>query len=286
MLPSFLLSLREGLEAALIIGIVFGALQKIRRTDLAPALWMGTLAALGVSILTAVILTLFGLSLEDGAEQIYEGITMLLAAGILTWMIFWMSGQAKNIKTELEEGINKAVATTGKRAVFGLAFLAVVREGVELALFITAAFFAGSSENVTTNIILTLTGVVLGLGTAVLLGWSLLAATARLNLRRFFQITGYLLILFAAGLVAHGIHEFNEVGWIPSIIEHVWDVNTIVDETSVVGELLKTLFGYNGNPSLTEVVGYFVYLAVAIFFFTRTTTTQTIVKKNSVQSPA
>lgn len=212
MLPSFLLSLREGLEAALIIGIVFGALQKIRRTDLAPALWMGTLAALGVSILTAVILTLFGLSLEDGAEQIYEGITMLLAAGILTWMIFWMSGQAKNIKTELEEGINKAVATTGKRAVFGLAFLAVVREGVELALFITAAFFAGSSENVTTNIILTLTGVVLGLGTAVLLGWSLLAATARLNLRRFFQITGYLLILFAAGLVAHGIHEFNEVG--------------------------------------------------------------------------
>ncbi|HNM38067.1 MAG TPA: FTR1 family protein, partial [Anaerolineales bacterium] len=281
-----LLSLREGLEAALIIGIVLGALQKIRRTDLAPALWMGTLAALGVSILTAVILTLFGLSLEDGAEQIYEGITMLLAAGILTWMIFWMSGQAKNIKTELEDGINKAVATTGKRAVFGLAFLAVVREGVELALFITAAFFAGNSENVTTNIILTLTGVVLGLGTAVLLGWSLLAATARLNLRRFFQITGYLLILFAAGLVAHGIHEFNEVGWIPSIIEHVWDVNAVVIETSVVGELLKTLFGYNGNPSLTEVIGYFVYLAVAVFFFTRTTTTQPVAKKNPVQSPA
>ena len=286
MLPSFLLSLREGLEAALIIGIVLGALQKIRRTDLAPALWTGTFAALGVSILTAVILTLFGLSLEDGAEQIYEGITMLLAAGILTWMIFWMSGQAKNIKSELEEGINKAVATTGKRAVFGLAFLAVVREGVELALFITAAFFAGSSENVTTNIILTLTGVVLGLGTAVLLGWSLLAATARLNLRRFFQITGYLLILFAAGLVAHGIHEFNEVGWIPSIIEHVWDVNAVVNETSVVGELLKTLFGYNGNPSLTEVIGYFVYLAVAVFFFTRTTTTQPVAKKNPVQSPA
>ena len=286
MLPSFLLSLREGLEAALIIGIVLGALQKIRRTDLAPALWMGTFAALGISILTAVLLTLFGMSLEETAEQIYEGVTMLLAAGILTWMIFWMSGQAKNIKTELEEGVNKAAATTGKRAVFGLAFLAVVREGVELALFITAAFFAGNSENVTTNIILTLTGVVLGLGTAVLLGWSLLAATARLNLRRFFQITGYLLILFAAGLVAHGIHEFNEVGWIPSIIEHVWDVNTVIDETSVVGELLKTLFGYNGNPSLTEVIGYFVYLVVAVFFFTRTTTAQPAVKKSPVQSPA
>lgn len=285
MLPSFLLSLREGLEAALIIGIVFGALQKIRRTDLAPALWMGTLAALGVSILTAVILTLFGMSLEETAEQIYEGITMLLAAGILTWMIFWMSKQSKTIKSELEDGVNKAALTTGKRAVFGLAFLAVVREGVELALFITAAFFAGSSENVMTNIILTLTGVVLGLGTAVLLGWSLLAATARLNLRRFFQVTGYLLILFAAGLVAHGIHEFNEVGWIPSVIEHVWDVNAIVDERSVFGELLKTLFGYNGNPSLTEVIGYFTYLAVAAYFFTRTTV-QPAAKKVTAQASA
>ncbi len=286
MLPSYLLSLREGLEAALIIGIVFGALQKIRRTDLAPALWMGTFAALGVSILTAIILTLFGMNLEGAAEQIYEGVTMLLAAGILTWMIFWMSKQSKNIKSDLEDGVNKAALTTGKRAIFGLAFFAVVREGVELALFITAAFFAGNSENVTTNIILTLTGVVLGLGTAVLLGWSLLAATARLNLRRFFQITGYLLILFAAGLVAHGIHEFNEVGWIPSVIEHVWDVNAVVDESSVFGELLKTLFGYNGNPSLTEVIGYFTYLAVAAYFFTRTTLQPVAKKESSAQSPA
>lgn len=276
MLPSYLLSLREGLEAALIIGIVFGALQKIRRTDLAPALWLGTLSAIGVSAITAVILTLFGLSLEGPAEQVYEGITMLLAASVLTWMIFWMSTQAKNIKSDLEEGVNKAAVTTGKRAIFWLAFVAVVREGVELALFITAAFFAGTSENVTTNTILTLAGVVLGLGTSVLLGWSLLAATARLNLRRFFQITGYLLILFAAGLVAHGIHEFNEIGWIPSIIEHVWDMNAIIDEKSFVGELLKTLFGYNGNPSLTEMIGYFTYLATAGYFFTRKSVSQPV----------
>ena len=135
MLPSYLLSLREGLEAALIIGIVLGALRKIRRTDLAPALWLGTLAAVGVSILVAILLTLFGLSLEGSAEQIYEGFTMLIAAGILTWMIFWMSGQARHLKGELEEGVNKAAAhfSTGKRAIFWLAFVAVVREGVELA---------------------------------------------------------------------------------------------------------------------------------------------------------
>jgi high-affinity iron transporter len=180
-----------------------------------------------------------------------------------------MNSQSKNIKTDLEEGVNKAAGSTGRRAIFWLAFVAVVREGVELAFFITAAFFAGSNESVATNTISTLAGVVLGLGTSILLGWSLLAATARLNLKRFFQVTGYLLILFAAGLVAHGIHEFNEAGLIPNIIEHVWNVNSIVDETSVFGELLKTLFGYNGNPSLTEIIGYLAYLASVMFLFTR-----------------
>ncbi|MBI5953586.1 MAG: FTR1 family protein [Chloroflexi bacterium] len=276
MLPSYLLSLREGLEAALIIGIVLGALRKIHRTDLSPALWLGTLSAVGVSLLAAILLAMLGLSFEGRAEQIYEGITMLLAAGILTWMIFWMSSQARNIKSELEEGVSKAAAhhATGRRAIFWLAFVAVVREGVELALFITAAFFTGNNDNVTTNTILTLTGVLLGLGTSILLGWSLLATTARLNLKRFFQVTGYLLILFAAGLVAHGIHEFNEAGWIPSIVEHVWDVNAVIDEKSVFGELLKTLFGYNGNPSLTEMIGYFAYLASVLFFFNRKTVKQ------------
>jgi high-affinity iron transporter len=277
MLPSYLLSLREGLEAALIIGIVLGALRKINRTDLSPALWLGTLSAVGISLLVAILLAMLGLSFEGRAEQIYEGITMLLAAGILTWMIFWMNTQAKNIKSELEEGVNKATAryaTGGRRAIFWLAFVAVVREGVELALFITAAFFTGNNDNVTTNTILTLTGVVPGLGTSILLGWSLLATTARLNLKRFFQVTGYLLILFAAGLVAHGIHEFNEAGWIPNLIEHVWNVNSIIDETSVFGELLKTLFGYNGNPSLTEMIGYFAYLASVLFFFNRKTVKQ------------
>jgi high-affinity iron transporter len=281
MVSSFLLSLREGLEAALIIGIVLGALRKIRRTDLAPALWFGTLAAVAVSVLTSVLLTLFGLSLEGTAEKIYEGITMFLAAGILTWMIFWMSGQARHLKGELEDGVNKAAASAGKSSIFWLAFFAVVREGVELALFITAAFFAGNNEQVGANTIQTLAGVVLGLGTAVLLGWSLLATTVRLDLRRFFQITGLLLILFAAGLVAHGIHEFNEINWIPSIVEHVWDVNSIVDETSVSGELLKTLFGYNGNPSLTEMIGYAGYLIIVTFLFTRSTS----VKKSDVKTP-
>jgi len=269
MLPTYLLSLREGLEAALIIGIVLGAVNKIRRTDLTLAVWFGTLSAVAVSILTAVILTSFGMSLEDEAEEIFEGITMLIAAGILTWMIFWMGKQARFLKSELEDGVNKAAASTGKRAVFWLAFVAVVREGVELAIFITAALFAGSSGEANSNIIQVLAGTILGLGTAALLGYTIFATTLRLDLRRFFQVTGLLLILFAAGLVAHGVHEFNEVGWIPAIVEHVWDVNTILDEGSLIGQLLQTLFGYNGNPSLTEIIAYFAYIAIVIVFWRR-----------------
>jgi high-affinity iron transporter len=257
MLPSFLLSLREGLEAALIIGIVFGALAKINRTDLSSALWLGVGSAAGVSVVAGILLTLIGVELEGAAEQIFEGITMLLAAGILTWMIFWMSRQSRHLKGELESGVNKAVATTGKQALFSLAFFAVVREGIELAIFLVAAFFA--TDTAPASAISTIAGAVLGLFTAILLGWSLFASTVRLDLRRFFQVTGVLLILFAAGLVAHGVHEFNEVGWIPAVIEHVWDMNTIINENSFGGELLKTLFGYNGNPSLTEVIAYVLY---------------------------
>jgi high-affinity iron transporter len=270
MLPTYLLSLREGLEAALIIGIVLGALNKIRRNDLSPAVWLGALSAVAISALAAVLLTTFGMSLEGEAEEVFEGVTMLIAAGILTWMIFWMSKQARFLKGELEAGVDKA-ATTGKRAMFWLAFIAVVREGIELALFLTAAFFVGDQGPLTSNVTQTLAGSILGLGTAALLGWAIFATTVRLDLRRFFQVTGFLLILFAAGLVAHGVHEFNEVGWIPAIVEHVWDVNTILDENSMVGSLLQTLFGYNANPSLTEVISYLGYLAIVTMLWKRDT---------------
>jgi high-affinity iron transporter len=269
MLATYLLSLREGLEAALIIGIVLGAVSKIHRKDLTSSVWLGTLSAIGISIITAVVLTSFGMSLEDGAEQIFEGITMLIAAGILTWMIFWMGKQARFLKSELEDGVNKAAASTGKRAVFILAFMAVVREGVELAIFITAAFFAGDPSQLMSNTIQTLAGTILGLGTAALLGYTIFATTLRLDLRRFFQVTGIMLILFAAGLVAHGVHEFNEIGWVPVIVEHIWDVNMILDENSVAGQLLKTLFGYNGNPALSEMIVYFAYIIVTSIFWRR-----------------
>jgi len=260
MLPSYLLSLREGLEAALIIGIALGALRQIRRPDLAPAVWLGTLSAAVVSTLAAILLTQLGLSLQGSAEQVFEGIAMLLAAGILTWMIFWMNSEGQHLRAQLENGVSRAVSSADRRALYWLAFVAVVREGIELALFLTASFFVGNNADVDSNTIQILAGATLGLGTAALLGWTLFATTVRLDLRRFFQVTGFLLVLFSAGLVAHGVHEFNELSWIPAVIDPLWDVNAFIDETSLPGQLLRTLFGYNGNPSLTEMAAYFFYL--------------------------
>jgi len=257
-LPSYLLSLREGLEAALVVGIVLGALRQMHRTDLVFSVWGGVLAASITSILAAVLLTTFGLSLHDPVEAIFEGITMLLATAVLTWMIFWMSRQSRHIKGQLEAGVRQAALSSGKRGLFMLAFLAVVREGIELALFLTAATFASDG-------IQTITGTFLGLFTSILLGWSLFATSVRLDLRRFFQVTGVLLIMFAAGLVARSVSEFIEVGWFPALVEHVWNLNPILSEESTLGQILGTLFGYNGSPSLMAVITYIAYF-VAIWF--------------------
>ncbi len=262
MLPAFLLSLREGIEAALIIGIVLGSLVRIRRSDLAPAVWWGVLAATALSVLAAVGLTAVGFELEGQAEEIFEGVTMFVAAGILTWMVFWMSAQARHIKGELEAGVSQAAMTTGAMALFWLAFVAVVREGLELAIFLAAAVFAGDAGDASVSAAQTVAGAILGLGTAALLSWTLFATTLRLDLRRFFQVTGVLLILFAAGLVAHGVHELNDAGIIPAVVAHVWDFSALIPEDSFVGTLLATLFGYNADPSLTEVLAFVGYLAV------------------------
>jgi len=276
MLPGFLLALREGVEAALIIGIVLGALRKTNRTDLNRVVWLGAGSAAIVSLLAAGLLIGIGVSLEGRTEQIYEGVAMLVAAGLLTWMIFWMRHQSARLKIELESGVKQA-AIGGEKAIFSLAFLAVMREGVELAFFLTATALAAGT-------LPSLLGALLGLAAAILLGWLLYASSLRLDLGRFFNLTSALLILFAAGLVAHGVHELNEAALIPPLIEHVWDINDILPETSVFGELLKALFGYNGNPSLSEAIayaGYFLALWLVILLAPRRLVSPASIKNGS-----
>ena len=257
MLASFLLSLREGLEAALIIGIVLGVLVKLKRTDLNGVVWRGVGLAALLSLLAAIALNLLGMEFEGKGEEIFEGVAMLLAAGVLTWMILWMKNHGGTLKSEIEEQTNQAALGKGQKALFALAFLAVFREGIELALFLLAA-------RLTSSPLQTISGALLGLSGAAVLGWILFTSTMKLSLRNFFGATNILLIIFAAGLVGLGVHEFNEAGIIPSVIEHVWDFNGILSDKSEVGLLLKALVGYNGNPSLTEVSAYVSYLVVLV----------------------
>lgn len=252
MLPSFLLALREGVEAALILGIVLSTLRTLQRTNLNRSVWAGAFVAGLASLGVAIALRLVGASLEEPAEQIFEGISMLLAAGILTWMLFWVNRQARHQRSSIEQQVRNSLAG---RPIFWLAFLAVFREGVELALFLLAV----GSQSAPLQTIL---GAILGLAAAVLLGWLTFHSSRRLSLRAFFQATNVLLLLVAAGLVAHGSHEFVEIGWLPTLIDPLYDVNGFLNENSILGSLLKALFGYNGNPSLLEALVYASYLAI------------------------
>jgi high-affinity iron transporter len=262
MIAALVLAFREGLEAALILGIVLGVLRRVGRRDQVNIAWLGAGLAALLSIGAGIGLYALGISFEGVVEEIFEGLAMFLAAGVLTWMIFWMDRQGRHIQAELERDVHRAATSSGTWAIFSLAFLAVLREGIELALFLTAATFASTAAA-------TLLGGLLGLGLAALAGWLIFATTARLDVRTFFRVTSILLIFFAAGLVAHGIHELNEAGVIPAVIEHVWDINPILDENSGGGQILKALLGYNGNPSLTEVLAYVCYWVIVLLALRR-----------------
>ncbi len=251
---AFLIVLREGIEAALIVGIVLGVLTRLGHTAMKRYVWLGTGGAVALSLLAGGILYSVGVSFSGRAEEIFEGTTMLTAAALLTWMIFWMRTHGRQLVRQLEEETREAIAVGGW-ALFAVAFVAVLREGLETALFLVAAIFQTSAFS-------TLVGGSLGLGAALLIGVLIFTASLQVNLRTFFNVTGLLLLLVAAGLVAQGIHEFQEAGIVPVIIEHVWNVNPILDEKSTLGSFLQALFGYNGNPSLLEVLVYAIYLVV------------------------
>jgi high-affinity iron transporter len=280
MLAGFLLALREGIEAVLIISIMLGMLKKMNRNDRAPVVWLGVAGAALLSVATAIILGVVGAEFEGAAELAFEGFTMLFAAAVLTWMIFWMQKQGRQIQQGLEAEVREAMSGRQTAALFSVAFLAVLREGIELALFLTAVNFSGAAVGGEAPILGWLGGV-LGLLAAIVIGWLMYESAIKLNLRRFFQLTSIVLIFFAAGLVSHAVHEFSELGWLPSVVQHVYDLNPIVPETSTLGQFLKALFGYSGSPSLTEMlayVGYFVVVLGLVWLFNRKPTVEVPVK--------
>jgi high-affinity iron transporter len=262
MLQSFIILFRETLEAALVIGIVLGYLVRTGQNEYRKAVYLGLAAGVAASILGALGFQLLAGGFSGRAEQIFEGTTMLAGAVLLTTLIVWIL--RKNAKTaELERKVANRIDGTRRTGLFLLIFFAVLREGIESVIFLSASRFS-SGEN-------SLLGAALGLATAAALGLLLFRGALRINLRSFFTATNVLLILFAAGLVAGGVHELQEAGVIPVVLEHVWDINPAVSgdgypvlhENGLIGSIAKGLFGYNGNPSLLELLAYLLYLASA-----------------------
>ena len=263
MLSSLLIILREGLEAALIIGIILAYLSRTGNRQGFKPVWLGTGLAIVVSLLVGGIIYLVAGEMSGRTEGIFEGIAMFVAVGVLTWMIFWMRRQSVSIKDHLQAQIQSALMKSSSFALVMLAFVVVVREGIETALFLFAS--TSMAESTAASFI----GGIVGLIIAIIIGYSIYKGSSRLNLRTFFNATSVVLLLFAAGLLAHGVHEFHEAGLIAPVVEHVWDINHILPENSTFGGFLKAIIGYNGNPSLVEVIVYPLYLVVTSVVYFR-----------------
>jgi high-affinity iron transporter len=263
---AFLVALREGIEAALIISILLAYLRQIEQTDRQHLVWWGAGLAVVVSIAIGAVIFAAGAEFDGTGEQVFEGLVTLAAVGVLTWMIFWMRRQGARVKSELQEKVDAALMTGGV-ALGGLAFVAVVREGVETALFIFAAAKGTAVES--GGVWEQLLGAALGLVLAAGLGVLLYRGGIRMNLRSFFRYTGALLIIVAAGLFAFGIHELQEAGWLPFLTGTAFDISGTLPDDSGVGGIFRALFGYQANPTWLEVVAWFGYLVTVGWFFLR-----------------
>jgi len=257
---AFIITLREGLEAALIVAIMLAYLRQVDYPKGIAAVWLGVAGAVAVSLGAAAVIFLLGASLEGKAEEIFEGTALLLAVGVLAWMVVWMKHQAHGIKGRLEAQVQDALHTGSGVALAGLAFVAVGREGLETALFLFAASETAAPWE-------TLAGGLAGLALAVALGVAINKGSRRLDMRTFFNVTGVLLVFIAAGLLARGIHELQEAAVMPIFVEHVWDVNHVLNEAMGAGGFMRGILGYNGNPSLVEVMAYGLFLAATLTYF-------------------
>jgi high-affinity iron transporter len=236
--------------------------------------------SLAVSLAVGVVLTVAGIEFQGRGEQVFEGSVFLLAAGVLTGMLLWVRGQGAQMHGRLTAEVRRATeavpdgfggqadglpssiapppaATARYRglSLFVVSFLALLREGLELALLVTATAFGSS-------LVATAAGTLLGLTSAAGLGLLLFLGAVRLNLKRFFQVANVVLILFAGGMVALGIHEFVAAGLVPSLLNPIWNLNPVLSDKSIMGGLLRSLLGYSSKPALTEVLVYVGYLAL------------------------
>ena len=265
MLTGFIIMFRETLEDALIVGIILSFLVKTNQNKYKKFVYMGIFAGVATSIFGALLFNRLAGGFSGRNEELFEGVTIIFGAFLLTTMIIWMMSQ-KNITKDIENRVTVEVSKTHKLGLFFLVFISVLREGIESVIFLAASLFATKKSN--------LLGAALGIIVAIFLGYLIFAGSRKINIKKFFTITSIVLILFAAGLIALGVHELQEAHIIPQLIEHVWDINPSVNpdgsypllhERGYIGSFLKGLFGYNGDPSLIEII---IYMSYMVFAFT------------------
>jgi high-affinity iron transporter len=253
MIPTLVITLREGVEAALIVGIVAAFLVKQGRRDALGLMWLGVGLAVGICAAVAVALRVVGDQLPQREQEGLETIVGLIAVGMITYMIIWMRRHSRGLKTQLEGHAAEALAVGSATALAGMAFLAVLREGFETSVFLLAAF-QDSSDTTAAG-----TGAVIGLLAAVVLGMAIYFGGVRINLSRFFRVTGLVLVLVAAGLLATSFHTGHEAGWVNSMQGNALDLTWLVQPGTVSGSLLTGMLGLQPQPTQVEVAVYLLY---------------------------
>ena len=259
-----LTGLREGVEAALIVAIVLAYLVKTGHGQYASRIWLGAGAAIATSLVVglAIFLTVGGL--QSPYEQVFEGLTMLVAAGVVTWMLFWMRRQAASVKGELQHAVDRALSEGSVWGLAVLAFTAVIREGIETSLFLVGQ--ADSADTAAPSVLL---GALVGLAIAVAIGFVFYHGTRRINLGAFFRWTGVGLIFIAAGLLSHAISEFIEVGIITVGTQTAFDISATLPHEEGIGLFLRALFGYTSQPEVTTLIVWATYVVVVLALFLR-----------------
>ena len=255
MLPTFVIGLREGVEAALIVGIVAAFCVQQGRGDALRWIWAGVGVAIAICVGVGVALELLSRSLPHKQQEALETIIGLVAVGAVTFMIVWMRRHARGLKKSLETSAGSALVQGSALALVGMAFFAVIREGFETSVFLLAAFDASTSPLAAGG------GAVLGVVTAIAIGWGIYKGGVRLNLSRFFRFTGLVLVFVAAGLLATSLHTAHEAGWLNSFQAQAVDLRWLVDPGSVRASLLTGMLGLQPQPVVAEA---FVYLLYAI----------------------
>ncbi len=251
MLAAFVISLRESAEALLVLSIIYAYLSKTSNTSKFIPVLFASLIAVLISIGIFFALGFFSSLLTDYYLELFEGVTMMFAAFLITTFILWMKGRKEHLELKKKLAPNLIVLSF-------LSFISTLREGIETSIFLFGLSLKGEEILIPS---------IFGIVVATVIFYLTSKKLISLDLKLFFNLTGALLIVFSAGLIARGIGELQEVGWLPTFVEEIWNAEGVLSEESFFGSFLKTFVGYDSTPSLLQAVAYFSYLIGVGYFY-------------------